>query len=267
MLSSQAGASTRGKMGHFSHADAAERYARGRPRFHVLVVRTVAAFLELREPVPAALDMACGTGLSSVVLREIASRVVATDSSAEMLARAPRVGGVGYVEAPAEDLPLADGTFDLLTVSSAFHWFDRARFLSEARRVRRSEGLVVIYDTAFRGEMRETTAFRRWFRDHYLARYPSPPRDQRPFEDDQARRHGFRFLRREDYENEVRFTVVELIAYLETQSNVIAAVEEGSEGIEEIHGWLMDSLDPLFPDSRATFVFGGHIWYLRPLIR
>lgn len=92
-------------MGHFFHTDAAERYARGRPRFHALVVRKVAAFLGLREPIHAALDVACGTGLSSIVLREIASRVVGTDSSAEMLARAPRVGGVEYVEAPAEDLP------------------------------------------------------------------------------------------------------------------------------------------------------------------
>ncbi len=254
-------------MGHFSHADAAERYARGRPRFHALVVRKISVFLGLREPIRAALDVACGTGLSSVVLREIAARVVGTDSSAEMLARAPRVGGVEYVEASAENLPFADGSFDLLTVSSAFHWFDRTRFLSEARRVLRPEGCLVVYDNAFRGEMRGEPVFRMWFRERYLVRYPSLPRDRRPFGDEDARRHGFRFVGREDYENDVRFSVEELARYLETQSNVIAAVEEDAESIGEVHGWLLESLAPLFPrGAQATFVFGGYIWYLRPSI-
>lgn len=251
-------------MGQFSHAAAAERYARGRPRFHALVVRKIAGFLGLREPIPAALDVACGTGLSSVALREIASRVVATDSSAEMLARAPRVENIEYVEAPAEDLPFAEGSFDLLSVSSAFHWFDRARFLSEARRVLRPEGWLVVYDNAFRGEMKENPGFEAWFRERYLSRYPSPPRDRRPFGDEDAVRHGFRFIGREDYENEVRFSVEELAGYLETQSNVIAAVEEDSEDIEEVHAWLLGSLTPLFLGAQATFVFGGYIWYLRP---
>ncbi len=255
-------------MDHFSHADAAERYARWRPRFHALVVQKIAAFLGLREPVPAALDVACGTGLSSVALREIASWVVGADSSAEMLARAPRVEGVEYVEAPAEDLPFADGSFDLLTVSSAFHWFDRGRFLSEARGVLRPEGWLVVYDNAFRGEMKENPDFETWFRERYLTRYPTPTRDRRPFGDDDARRHGFRFLGREDYENDVRFSVEELARYQETQSNVIAAVEEGSEDIEEVHAWLLGSLTPLFlGGAQATFVFGGYIWYLRPLKR
>jgi ubiquinone/menaquinone biosynthesis C-methylase UbiE len=141
-------------MGHFSHGDAAERYARGRPYFHPLVVRKIATFLGLEEPVSAALDVACGTGLSTITLTEVALRVVGTDPSVEMLARAARAEGVEYVEAPAEDLPFPEGTFDLATVSSSFHWFDRARFLAEARRVLRSEGWLVVYDNAFRGEMR-----------------------------------------------------------------------------------------------------------------
>ena len=96
-------------MGYFSHTDAAKRYARGRPRFHALVVRKIAAFLGLREPVPAALDVACGTGLSSGVLRTIATRVVGADPSAERLARAPRVVGVEYVEARLKTSPSPTG--------------------------------------------------------------------------------------------------------------------------------------------------------------
>lgn len=250
-------------MSQFSYVDSAERYARGRPYFHRLVVERIASFLELREPIATALDVACGTGLSSVALKEITTKVVGADSSSEMLARAPLVEGIEYVEAPAEDLPFSDATFDLATVSSAFHWFDRARFLAEVRRVLRPAGWLVIYDNAFRGEMRENPRFKRWFRESYLARYPSPPRDLRPFGDEDAWRHGFRFLGQEDYRNEVRFSVEELARYLETQSNVIAAVEEGSESIEEVHRYLLNALSSLFAKTPATFVFGGYIWYLK----
>lgn len=249
-------------MSQFSHADSADRYARSRPYFHTLVVDRIATFLELREPVATALDVACGTGLSSVALREIASKVVGTDSSAEMLARAPLVEGIEYIEAPAEQLPFDDATFDLATVCSAFHWFDRARFLAEVRRVLAPAGWLVIYDNAFRGEMKENPRFKPWFQESYLARYPSPPRDRRPFGEEDARRHGFRFLGREDYQNEVGFSIEELAGYLETQSNVIASVEEGSESIEEVHQWLLNALSSLFPETTATFVFGGYIWYL-----
>lgn len=250
-------------MSQFFHADSAERYARSRPYFHPLVVDRIATFLELREPVATALDVACGTGLSSVALRRIASKVIGTDSSTEMLARAPQVEGIEYIEAPAEQLPFGDATFDLVTVSSAFHWFDRGRFLAEVRRVLAPAGWLVIYDNAFQGEMKENPRFKLWFQESYLARYPSPPRDRRPFGEEDARRYGFCFVGREDYQNEVRLSVEELARYLETQSNVIAAVEEGSESIEEVHRWLLNILSSLFPGATATFVFGGYIWYLR----
>lgn len=250
-------------MSQFSHADSAERYARSRPYFHTLVVDRIATFLELREPVATALDVACGTGLSSVALRGIASKVIGTDSSAEMLARAPQVEGIEYIEAPAEQLPFDDATFDLVTVSSAFHWFDRVRFFAEVRRVLGPAGWLIIYDNAFRGEMKENPGFKLWFQESYLARYPSPPRDRRPFGEEDAMRHGFHFLGREDYQNEVRFSIEELASYLETQSNVITAVEEGSENIEEVHRWLLNVLSSLFPGTTATFIFGGYIWHLR----
>ena len=128
----------------------------------------------------------------------------------------------------------------------------------------RPEGCLVVYDNAFQGEMEENPEFGTWLRERFLTRYPSPPRDRRSFDDDDARQQGFCFLGREDYENDVRFSVKELARYLETQSNVIATGEEGSEDIEEVHTRLLDSLYPLFLGARATFAFGGYIWYLRP---
>ena len=71
-----------------------------------------------------------------------------------MLARAPLEAGVRYVEAQAEDLPFGDGAFGLVTVALALHWFDRSRFLAEARRVLEPSGWLTIYDNGFFGEMK-----------------------------------------------------------------------------------------------------------------
>jgi hypothetical protein len=121
---------------------------------------------------------------------------------------------------------------------------------------------LVIYNNGFYGTMRENPAFAVWNQQHYLQRYPSPPRNSQPLTDEDAARCGFRFAHREEYTNDVQFSPEHLAAYLTTQSNVIAAVEQGSESETEIYAWLIESLTPLFPEPRGTFPFGGAIWYL-----
>jgi len=44
----------------------------------------------------------------------------------------------------AEDLPFADGSADLVTAMSAFHWFDRPRFLQEAHRILKPRGCLAL---------------------------------------------------------------------------------------------------------------------------
>ncbi|MCA1718623.1 MAG: methyltransferase domain-containing protein [Actinobacteria bacterium] len=223
-------------------------------------------FLRLREPVPLALDAACGTGQSTVALKEIAFRVVGTDVSRKMLARAPREAGVRYVEASAEALPFADGSFQLITVALALHWFDRSHFLAEARRVLKPSGWLVIYDNGFFGEMKENPRHERWYREDYLVRYPSPPRNKDPLTDDECRNHGLRLVEREIYTNEVSFSAEELASYLMTQSNVTAAVEDGGESSESVREWLVESVAPMFGKPRGTFRFGGAIEYLQAVV-
>ena len=230
------------------------------------MIKKIGDFLRLREPVPLALDVACGTGQSAVALKEIASRVVGADASREMLIRAPREAGVRYVEASAEALPFADRSFQLITVALAFHWFDRSRFLAEVRRVLDSFGWLIIYDNGFFGEMKENPEHERWYREDYLVRYPSPPRNKKPLTDDECRKHGLRLVARESYTNEVSFSVEELASYLMTQSNVTAAVEDGAESPESVRAWLVESVAPMFGEPRGTFRFGGAIEYLQAVV-
>jgi hypothetical protein len=91
--------------------------------------------------------------------------------------------------------------------------------------------------------------------------YPSPPRNRQPLTDADAEGFGFHFAKREEFKNDIPFTIDRLVGYLMTQSNVIAAVEGGKESFESVHAWWTNSLGPLFSAPERTFHFGGDIWY------
>ncbi|HIJ65080.1 MAG TPA: class I SAM-dependent methyltransferase [Candidatus Hydrogenedentes bacterium] len=250
-------------MNPFVHKTAAGRYAESRPYYHPHAVARVRDYLKLEWPVGRALDVACGTGQSCHVLKSMAQIIVGTDIAAEMLDEACANDGIRYVRAAAEQLPFPDEHFDLITASSAFHWFERKRFLDEANRLLPASHWLVVYTNGFMGRMKENAEFARWMQGAYLKRYPPPPRHGAPLSEVEAAAAGFSFPHAEDYANDVVFSTEELAHYLTTQSNIIAAVEKGNETLERVCDCLYESLELLFPRRRCTFEFGGTIWYLQ----
>jgi SAM-dependent methyltransferase len=249
---------------YFSPKSAAERYAKGRPAFHHLIVDRIKEILSLTEPLARALDVGCGTGLSTVALTDIAREIVGADISPEMLSFARKEEGISYVVCAGERLALASGAFDLITVSQALHWFERDAFLREARRVLRAGGWLVAYDNYFEGESKETNYFQRWHREVYHAKYPIPPRGAVSLTDEDAARGGFHLFHQELQQHAVRFSLEALIDYLVSQSNVIAAVEGGGEEIEEVRRWMRATLASYFGKaSEADFLFNAPIWFLQ----
>src|SRR5690349_9146362 len=111
-------------MNYFAYPTAAERYAKGRPFFHSVAMEKIRTVCCEAAHISRALDVGCGTGQSTTALLELTHTIIGLDSSAEMLAQAIRHAQVHYIQARAEHLPFADGTFGLLTVGLAFHWFD-----------------------------------------------------------------------------------------------------------------------------------------------
>jgi ubiquinone/menaquinone biosynthesis C-methylase UbiE len=253
-------------MSYFAYQTAAERYASNRPFFHPLVIAKAKEYLQLEQPLDHALDVGCGTGQSTVALTAIAHRVTGIDVSQEMLSFAQRYNTsptVTYIHAPAESIPLPDASSNLITASLAFHWFERSDFLNEARRLLCPAGWLVIYNNAFTGRMHENPAFEQWVNQQYLLRYPNPPRNNQPLIGEDISKHGFQFLHREHYTNDISFTLEELVAYLMTQSNIIAVVEQGVETLTSVRAWLTSQITPYFTGAVQTFLLAGYVWYLQ----
>ncbi|MES2462355.1 MAG: class I SAM-dependent methyltransferase [Armatimonadota bacterium] len=252
-----------GAQNYFSYETAAQRYARSRPYFHPLVIEKIRAYLQLEAPLSKALDVACGTGQSAHALTAIARKVIGTDLSPEMLAQALPHPQIEYLQSAAEAIPFPDASFDLITVSLAFHWFDRSRFFAEVNRLLQPGAWLVIYNNYFSGVMQNNPGFQKWNNERYLSRFPTPARHNQPVSDRDVEKYGLRFAQRETFANDVRFSAAELSAYLMTQSNVIAAVEQGTSTSEEVYQWLFDELHLIMGGQQGVFPFGGYIWFLQ----
>lgn len=252
---------------YFDSAAAAELYAKGCPDFHDAVAAQLREPLGLHENrrLENALDVGCGTGLSTRALTSIAKCVVGVDVSPDMLTQAQATEGVVYKVGSAENLPETDETFDLIVVSSAFHWFDRARFLSEAQRVLRSGGFLVLYDIAFRAVLREEPGFEDWVHGVHLIQYPSPPRSRWQPE---ASALPYGWVLREPmwFERDVPFTHEQLIDYLLTQSNALAVWESGRETVDQTRAFLRQETVPFFVNNPVRHAqFSGTVWLLQAI--
>ena len=250
-------------MNFFIYKRVAERYARHRPYFHPLVIAKIKTHLNVEGPLALAVDVGCGAGQSTLALKEIAGGVVGMDLSLDMLQVAEKKPEIQYTQSAAERLAIRSHIADLLTTSLAYHWFDQEQFFTEVRRVLKERAWLVIYNNWIDGQLEEEPKFEQWFTDVYETRYPSPKRNSAPVTPEFANQHGFRFEHWEEYQNEVQFSVEELAAYLITQSNVIAATEQGKENVEDVYNWLIRQTKPFFSQERVSFPFGGYIWYLQ----
>ncbi|MCA8923884.1 MAG: class I SAM-dependent methyltransferase [Planctomycetes bacterium] len=126
-------------IGYF--ADRADAYARWRPGYPAAALEAALAGL----PTPTrAVDVGCGTGISTRALHAAGARTLGVEPDPRMLAQAAAQGGPRYVVGRAEALPLADASQDLVFVAQAFHWFDRDRALREFQRVLRPGGRVAL---------------------------------------------------------------------------------------------------------------------------
>lgn len=252
-------------MNYFNFPTAAHRYAQHRPYHHPVVIEQIRQYLQLTHPVSWAVDVACGTGMSTQALAPLAQNLMGCDVAPAMLAQAPVLPGVFYTLGRAEQLPLPTQLADLITVSSALHWLNRPLFLAEVGRVLKPGGWLVVYKNFSKARMVENEEYTHWFHQIYRIKYPPPARDSRPLTAADCTPHGLQLMQEIQYENEVQYTAEQFASYLMTQSNLISAIEAGQQTTTEIFAWLMQQLTPYFPQTKATFVYGGEIVFIQKL--
>jgi len=146
---------------HFSAT--AARYARLRPNYPPRLFSYLAGIAPSRR---RAWDAGAGNGQASRALARHFREVVATDASAEQIARARPHPRVTYRVAPAEKSGLSAESADLVTAAQAAHWFDLPRFWREVRRVLVPGGAVAIWCyELFRVGPRVDAVVARFYRD------------------------------------------------------------------------------------------------------
>lgn len=128
---------------HFSAGSAA--YALHRPRYPDDLFAWIAGVAPDRA---LAWDAATGNGQAAVGLAAHFGRVAATDASASQIEHSTPHPRVSYRVERAESSGLPDASADAVTVAQALHWLDLAVFWSEARRVLRPNGVIVVWGYA-----------------------------------------------------------------------------------------------------------------------
>jgi SAM-dependent methyltransferase len=225
------------------------------------VIATLARSIGSPVSLRAALDVGCGTGLSTRPLSKLARTVVGLDPSGCMLGEAAKAGGALYVQGRAEALPFGDAEFELVTIGCAFHWCETQAFLAEAARVLRGRGYLLIYDNAMLGDAAGSPLLD-WLINEHWARLPRTPRQRNP--DFDAFSHpSFDPLESRVVDRRVHMLRQDLVTYLTTQSGAVAAVESGERSLSELESFLRSGLSTLVPEEGTTCRFGGPLWLLR----
>ena len=141
-------------------ADARDQFDRTAASYAVSRAHSASASLRLLREFAGdrrygtALDIATGPGFTAFAVADLCDYVIATDISGGMLEQVEMLAGerglenIGMAFADAHSLPFKDASIDLVMCRTAPHHFASIpTFLSEARRVLRDPGVLLLVDT------------------------------------------------------------------------------------------------------------------------
>jgi SAM-dependent methyltransferase len=235
----------------FAHERVGSGYASARPFLHPEAFERVRALLGMEAPVSRALDVGCGTGMSSVALLALARAVVGVDGSLPMLRHARHARGLRYTASTAEELPFRSRAFDLVTACGSIDWVDKKRFLPRAAELLPTGGFLVSLDFGHAGRSAAVPGLEAWYRGWFRDAYPPPPSPDPFLGRSDAARHGF--------------AAAVDVEFLLTESSVIAAVEYGTATVDAVRERLRAQVESLFGGEARPIVFNGYVQALRRL--
>ncbi len=140
----------------------ASDYARYRPNYPAELFDYILQFVEAKD---CAWDCATGNGQAAIELAKQFNKVEATDLSEAQLKAATPHPKIHYQVSTAEQTPFADNSFDLITIGTAYHWFDWKAFHAEATRVGKQNAVVAVwsYHTFYSSDEKVTALIKHFY--------------------------------------------------------------------------------------------------------
>merc|ERR1712227_918664 len=140
----------------WSVASEVVKYNAIRPEHPVAIVDNVVKFLKTKYlgPMSLAVDVGCGTGMSTRNLFGKFEHVLGVDLSEAMVEEARQSwqqfsSNVEFQVSGAEKLPVDDKSTQLVLVGRAIHYFDQKTFFEEVDRILVTNGVVAYYSVHF----------------------------------------------------------------------------------------------------------------------
>lgn len=242
-------------MNPFDNERMAAGYARSRPAVHPHVIERIARRLGVQ---PAtALDLGCGTGLSTAPLATLSRRVIGIEPSASMLRWAPHTAPRAmFAAGSGESMPVRAWSIDLVTAAGSLNWSNLDRVFAEVRRVLAPGGKFVIYDFG----QGQGGALEGWHAE-FTRRYPMPASAAVTAEGLEREPRGFRMEGHEAFGVNLRMDEPGYLDYAMTETNVAAAIERGTPEAE-IRDWCAGTVAEAFRGKPREVMFRGFIAYL-----
>lgn len=204
-----------------------QAYARFRPEYPA----ELAAFLASAAPDRRrALDVGCGNGQLTKLLAPRFEEVIGVDPSADQIANAVPDARIVYRCAPAERLPVEDGSVGLVTAAQAAHWFDLPAFYAEVRRIAApGAALALVSYGVLRMEAALDARFQRFYAEGIGPYWPP----ERKLVDTGYAGIDFPFAERRAPPMDIRLAwdLAEFLGYVSTWSAVRGAREAGREDL------------------------------------
>lgn len=243
----------------FVDSEHSRLYQKYRPEYPPILYQFIADFSKTGTgTLDSAVDVGCGTGLSTRPLCEHFRHVTGIDVSEtqiKMARGAHAQSNLSFEVSEAERLTfMNDGTTDLVTVAQAIHWIDQEPFYKEVERILRPGGSLIVYGygNCVLDSDKGSQVIQRFYREDLHGYWDS----RRRHIDNLCQEVRLPFpgwTRNSDFVIQYSWTAAEVVGYLSTWSAWQSYLKQNPES--NLLNDIQQQLEDIYQDQRVTITW------------
>jgi SAM-dependent methyltransferase len=248
----------------FGTPEMAAGYAAFRPAIHRLILEKAFKHLGWSGQARCGLDVGCGAGLSTRALLGFAHTCIGIEPAVAMLKFAMDIApDAHFIAGHAESIPVREKSIGVITAAGSLNYVNLPRFFDEAARVLVREGVLVVYDFSPGRSFRKGKRLDEWFGD-FITRYPVPESEATHLSPEILAKLDSRYVTvaSDSFEIGVRLTPGFYLEYMMTETNVAAALRNGTSFVE-IRAWAAQTLAEIWSNQEREVLFRGYYSCMR----